>query len=122
MSPLSDANRKLIVEAFANMVSLTLLLFSITVFTIQLTRCTFIVIKLQYIFSFCRRFLLGCNTVWSLGRNILTLYVSPNRWYLPTSPHGVTTQKDESRHFYHREDLKSHFLSILFFCSYFVIS
>jgi hypothetical protein len=25
---------------------------------------------------------------------VVTLHVSPKRWYLPTSPHGVTTQKN----------------------------
>jgi hypothetical protein len=50
--------------------------------------------------------LLGCNATYTytyiptLGRNVLHLlprrrrqYVPPKHWDLPTSPHGVTTQK-----------------------------
>jgi hypothetical protein len=51
--------------------------------------------------------LLGCNAVWTcryiptFRRDILSLsspwrwrqYVPPKRWYIPTSPHGVTTKK-----------------------------
>jgi hypothetical protein len=38
--------------------------------------------------------LMGCDTVWTLHPWRWRQYVSPKRWYLPTSPHGVTTQNN----------------------------
>jgi hypothetical protein len=69
--------------------------------------------------------LLGCNAVWTcrwitFRSNILPLSlqpwrwrqcVAPKRWYLPTSPHGVTTHK--TGHFHRRDDLKSHVTGLL---------